>query len=267
MKRNLFTKGFTLIELLVVISIIGLLSSVVLASLSTARDKGRVAAGLQFASNIDRTANLGPVSFDFSGGLATNAQGTYNGTITGASASSDIPTSGMGGSLLFASGNYVMIDLPDTPAPIPTEYDIVDNGFMLSAWIKTTSSAAQNVISLGGNYSLVVNPTTPVAAPGGLRFAIHDGTTRQYLTTASGLISTGKWHHVAAKAERSNGIVTMYIYLDGKEVAKQNVTMAFGSEGDRYLCVGADASSVGCAGPFFIGYIDNPRFINYALSQ
>ena len=57
MKIN-HSKGFTLIELLVVISIIGLLSSVVLAQLQSARDKAKFAKVLATMNSINNTAYL-----------------------------------------------------------------------------------------------------------------------------------------------------------------------------------------------------------------
>lgn len=58
MKQHTFTRGFTLIELLVVIAIIGILASVVLASLNSARDKGADAAIKANINNIRAQAEL-----------------------------------------------------------------------------------------------------------------------------------------------------------------------------------------------------------------
>lgn len=54
----IYSKGFTLIELLLVIAIIGILGSVVLASLSTARAKGADALIIQTVTNMRAEAEL-----------------------------------------------------------------------------------------------------------------------------------------------------------------------------------------------------------------
>lgn len=58
MMKNTYKRGFTLIELLVVIAIIGILASVVLASLNTARDKGANAAAKSSLNNMRAQAEL-----------------------------------------------------------------------------------------------------------------------------------------------------------------------------------------------------------------
>lgn len=55
---NRSTRGFTLIELLVVIAIIGILSSVVLASLNSARKKGRDARRISDMKQIQLALEL-----------------------------------------------------------------------------------------------------------------------------------------------------------------------------------------------------------------
>lgn len=125
-------RAFTLIELLVVISIISLLSSIVLSSLGSTRERARITAIRSFASQVHRVAGeqaTGLWSFTEGSGTTAADLSGFNYTATlgnGLAWSSDTP-SGSGYSLSFdGTNNYLQF-----AQPLVTE-----SPFTISFWFK-----------------------------------------------------------------------------------------------------------------------------------
>ena len=109
MKTN---KGFTLIELLVVIAIIGLLATVVMTSLNSARKKGRDARRIEDINQIKTALEL---YYDSNGRYPSTASGTA--ALKDAGYMSAIPKDPQGNDYEYVGSTttYVLyIDLEDS---------------------------------------------------------------------------------------------------------------------------------------------------------
>ncbi|MFA6459225.1 MAG: type II secretion system protein [Candidatus Paceibacterota bacterium] len=102
-----YTKGFTLIELLVVIAIIGILASVVLVSLNSARQKGKDARVISTIQQLRVDAESAYNGADYSTAMTASYVGVahaggFNNTLNRAILLTDASTQG---STVFAKTN------------------------------------------------------------------------------------------------------------------------------------------------------------------
>ncbi len=103
-------RGFTLIELLVVLAVIGLLSSVILGSLTTARTKSRDARRISDLRQVEKALQI----YLDKNGSYPSTSGAWRGTCT---SYGSYPRTGAGAYIPNLAPTYIPI-LPVDPAPI-----------------------------------------------------------------------------------------------------------------------------------------------------
>lgn len=204
MKRK---SAFTLIELLVVVSIISLLSSIVLASLNSARDKARQGSARSFAAQADRVAGELAIAywdFDECAGtsVADRSNNGYTGTLSNASMwSAAVP---------FGSGCAALFDGVDDF--VDTSYTARDqSAWTMSAWVYDTKA--------NSGYRAIVQ--TNVASDDALY--IYPNNSLGFWpcgSTASNSFPSNQWVHVAATYDSSIGFK---YYLNGVQVGTGGV--------------------------------------------
>lgn len=243
MSRKTVGKGFTLIELLVVISIISLLSSVVLSSLNSAREKARMAAAMQFMAStyhaLGSEAIVVLAMDEGTGNPADSSRNGYDGTISGATWSTDVPAPFSKASLSFVTGNYVSL-----PKPL----GISNGNFTITMWVKTTNTSGQmyTIGNAGGGDGFRFG-----LSGGRVSFLLGNGS---YNEGACGtkIANDGTWHHIAGVFDRT--ALAFRCYVDGVVSGTVTLASSYPNMNDSAPRIGAPPC---CAD--YVGLLDDVR--------
>lgn len=238
-------KSFTLIELMVVIAIIGLLASIVIVSVSSAKDRARIASGLNFSGQIQHAKGINAVGgLDFENNINDNFFGNDNSGVylpSGVPVYVDSANLNLGKAISFDGSHYISVPLSNSVPP---------NGLplIIEAWIK--------LYSYQGTIVCKENHFTLYTDNGGVIGIFLTSLGVGQLRMTNGILDIGKWYHVAMTYIPNSD--TLIVYLDGRELAKSSNVFL----GDVLIAPGSSLYIGGgppCGHPNFNGVIDGLR--------
>jgi len=239
-------RAFTLLELLVVITIIGILSSIVIVSMSGSTDSAEIAKGKAYAQQVHAL-------------LGANAVGVWNfdeeetGTCSDGSDVCDISGYGNNGTLVGnpqyveseiegnamyfgGTGNYVNCGSD-------ASLDITDK-ITVEGWIKRNSSPSLNIefarkYSASGGYLLAPGQGSQIywyISP------LANGSTGGY--TNPDVYSLTEWSHIVGTFVENGGNNNWKVYVNGIVVSQKTFSGAVGSSAGVILSLGNNGDGI-----------------------
>ncbi|MFA5431466.1 MAG: LamG-like jellyroll fold domain-containing protein [Candidatus Paceibacterota bacterium] len=252
--NKLLKTAFTLIELLVVIAIIGILSGLIVVSMSGVTSKANIAKAQVFSNSLRNSLMANIVAEYKLDGNSNDSWGSSNGSFSGAGPTWKASTDCVYGQCLeFNGNNSNFIDLSN-----PTILNI-DSNFTIGAWIKSSTmiSAAGGIVSwgeqaVGKRRSLIVCN----GGSGVKYYAWFSGFTAPANLSGTSNVVDGLWHYLTVTLSSSN---VASVYVDGALQNSNSVTLA------SYSYSGVNIGRTQYL-EYFNGLIDEVRLYNAAIS-
>jgi prepilin-type N-terminal cleavage/methylation domain-containing protein len=253
-------KAFTLLELLVVITIIGILSSIVMVSMSGSTDSASIVKGKAYAQQVHAL-------------LGHEAVGVWNfdeGTENTCSATEDVcDISGHNNhGIFYGDTQFVDSDIEGYALSFDGTDDYVSAGgdfsgveaFTVEAWVKTPGSSDffDTLVSFrGGNLPIVA----PVYTSGASIIALGSSNYK-YFSHSPVNIDDNSWHHVVfvVVGNDQGDIANAKMYADGIEQNSSSISQGGLPNSKTSVTIGKYSSL------YYLGLIDEVRIYSSALS-